>query len=127
MESERDRKIRERAYELWVQGGQRDDTSEQNWHQAEQEFAAGSESPDLETAAAPKKATRSKAAPSAAPSTAAPAADGAAAKPARGKAAAKAPSEAAPAKAPRGKPPVEAEKPAEKRTTKRAAKTAPAS
>jgi hypothetical protein len=61
MESERDRKIRERAYELWVQGGQRSDSAHSDWQQAEQEYAAGSESPDLDTAAAPAKKTRAKA------------------------------------------------------------------
>ena len=72
MESEKDRKIRERAYELWVQSGRSEGTSEQHWYQAEQEYAAGSESPDASAAAgsadaAPtsaKKATRGRAASS---------------------------------------------------------------
>jgi hypothetical protein len=75
MESERDRKIRERAYELWVQGGQSEGSSEQHWLQAEQEFGAGSESPlagsagagaTAEKAAPVKKTTRAR---SAAPSS----------------------------------------------------------
>ena len=61
MESERDRKIRERAYELWVQGGRSEGSSEQHWLKAEQEFAAGSESPVAETSGA--GATAEKAAP----------------------------------------------------------------
>jgi hypothetical protein len=61
MESERDRKIRERAYELWVQGGRSEGSSEQHWFQAEQEFGAGSESPLAEPAGA--GATAQKAAP----------------------------------------------------------------
>lgn len=60
MESERDRKIRERAYELWVQGGRSEGNSEQHWFQAEQEYAAGSESPD---AASPGSAAATAAAP----------------------------------------------------------------
>jgi hypothetical protein len=69
MESEKDRKIRERAYELWVQGGRSEDSSEQDWLRAEEEFAAGSESPDAsaptgspaETVVAPlKKTTRAR-------------------------------------------------------------------
>lgn len=43
MASERDRKIRERAYELWEQGGRQDGSSEAHWHQAVTEFAGGSE------------------------------------------------------------------------------------
>jgi hypothetical protein len=74
MESEKDRKIRERAYELWVQGGRSEGSSEQHWFQAEQEYAAGSESPDAsapagstaETVATPvKKTTRARSAASA--------------------------------------------------------------
>jgi hypothetical protein len=73
MESEKDRKIRERAYELWVQSGRSEGTSEQHWYQAEQEYAAGSESPDTSAAAgsagadltSPKKAPRARAASSA--------------------------------------------------------------
>lgn len=61
MESERDRKIRERAYELWVQGGRSEGSSEQHWFQAEQEFGAGSESPLAESGAT--GATAGKAAP----------------------------------------------------------------
>ena len=98
MESERDRKIRERAYELWVQGGQRSDSSEQDWRQAEQEFAAGSESPAVEAGApVAKKSTRAKASPAAAQPAAAPAE---APKPARasGKTAAKPEPESAAAK-----------------------------
>jgi hypothetical protein len=40
MESKRDREIRERAHELWIQGGRRSDTADADWHQAEQEYAA---------------------------------------------------------------------------------------
>ena len=64
MESERDRKIRERAYELWVQGGRSEDSHERDWLQAEQEHAsgAGSESPDVSVTpiSAAKKAPKAK-------------------------------------------------------------------
>ena len=42
MESEQDRKIRERAYELWEQGGRREGQSHEHWSQAEAEHAGGS-------------------------------------------------------------------------------------
>lgn len=48
MESERDRKIRERAYELWIQGGQEHGRSDEHWLRAEQEYAGGRESPAVE-------------------------------------------------------------------------------
>lgn len=41
MESKKDREIRERAHELWIQGGRRSDTADADWHQAEREYAAG--------------------------------------------------------------------------------------
>lgn len=91
MESERDRKIRERAYELWVQGGQASDSAERDWAQAEQEFGAGSESAMAEAGStAPKKATRAKAGDANGTKVAAPkaAAPKAAAKPAAEKPAA---------------------------------------
>jgi uncharacterized membrane protein len=103
MESEKDRKIRERAYELWVQSGRSEGTSEQHWYQAEQEYAAGSESPDTSAAAgsagaAPtsaKKAPRARAASSSASSAAKPVATGASAR---------TPTKRQPAKSNAGKP-----------------------
>lgn len=43
MESERDRKIRQRAYELWEQGGRLEGRADEHWSTAEAEFAGGSE------------------------------------------------------------------------------------
>lgn len=40
MESKKDREIRERAHELWIQGGRRSDTADADWHRAEQDYAA---------------------------------------------------------------------------------------
>ncbi len=52
MESERDRLIREKAYQLWEDGGRRDGAAETHWAEAERSFAAGSEgSADLPPAA----------------------------------------------------------------------------
>jgi hypothetical protein len=45
MESEKDRKIRERAYELWEQSGRPEGQAEQHWRVAEREFSAGDEGP----------------------------------------------------------------------------------
>lgn len=45
MESERDRKVRQRAYELWEQRGRKHGEADDHWREAEAEFAGGSESP----------------------------------------------------------------------------------
>lgn len=37
MVSDRNRRIQDRAYEIWVEGGRQDGTSDRNWAQAEQE------------------------------------------------------------------------------------------
>ena len=38
MVSDRNRKIQDRAYEIWVEGGRQDGTSDHNWAQAEHEI-----------------------------------------------------------------------------------------
>lgn len=38
MVSDRNRRIQDRAYEIWVEGGRQDGTSDRNWAQAEQEI-----------------------------------------------------------------------------------------
>lgn len=68
MESDRERKIRERAYALWVEGGQSPDSSHRDWLTAEQEVGAApgssAEGPDAssgsEGAKVAKKTVRTR-------------------------------------------------------------------
>lgn len=82
METERRRKVQERAYHLWVESGHRHGQSEQHWLQAEREIeAAGGSATEADTAAAlAQKAPTQKA-----PAQKAPAAKPAVAKPAAAK------------------------------------------
>lgn len=74
MESDKDRLIREKAYQLWEEGGRLEGAAEAHWAEAERSFAAGSEgSADLPPAALsgappaaakkPRKAAASETAP----------------------------------------------------------------
>lgn len=45
METERDRLIREKAYELWEQRGRPEGQSDEHWHEAASSFGRGSEDP----------------------------------------------------------------------------------
>jgi hypothetical protein len=60
------KKIRERAYELWVERGYRDGEVEQNWLAAERELAAsvGPAPPALPRRKKPRRNVASKRAPS---------------------------------------------------------------
>lgn len=61
MESERTRKVRERAYHLWVESGHRDDHANQHWAQAEREVDGagpkGAADPKAKSATAKDKAS----------------------------------------------------------------------
>jgi hypothetical protein len=110
MESERDRRIRERAYELWVAGGRQEGGAEQDWERAEREIAGGQTS--VSGSAAKKRAAGNASAaatagsePAKASRSTKAAANGAAAEPAKARSASKAktPDVPPPAKAP-GRP-----------------------
>ena len=56
MPTERNRKVRERAYGLWVAGGHQDGRSDEHWAQAEREIDAEERPAELKTSAAVKAA-----------------------------------------------------------------------
>lgn len=51
MESERDARVRAKAYQLWEEGGRRDDSAEEDWAAAERSVPAAGEAPSDEPAA----------------------------------------------------------------------------
>jgi len=51
MQSERDARIRERAYHIWVEEGRIDGRQEEHWHRAEREIAEEETRPGPESAA----------------------------------------------------------------------------
>ena len=53
-------KIRERAYELWVERGYRDGEAQQNWLAAEREILAASLGPTLPSAGKGRRIVASK-------------------------------------------------------------------
>lgn len=47
MEGERDQRVRERAYQLWEQGGRQSGTGDAHWFAAERELSSGDAQPSV--------------------------------------------------------------------------------